>query len=139
MLNAKDYERWMRSAKHTLESARRDYEAGDYVWACFKAHQVGEKTIKALLWGLGSPRIGHSITRLLKHLEALGISVPREIIDKAMVLDKYYIPTRYPDAWSEGIPEEYFSEKEAREALMYAEEILKWVEDTWQKLSSKRG
>ncbi len=139
MINNRDYQRWIKSAKYTWESARRDYKAGDYVWACFKAHQASEKAVKALLWGIGSPKIGHTITRLLRHLEALGIEVPKDIYEKAMVLDKYYIPTRYPDVWSEGSPEEYFSEKEAEKALSYANDIIEWVEELWRKLSLRKG
>jgi len=138
MLDDKEYQRWIRSARYTLESARRDYKAGDYVWACFKSHQAAEKAVRALLWGIGSPKIGHSITRLLKHLQALGLEVPENIYEKAMVLDKYYIPTRYPDVWSEGAPEEYFSRREAEEALSYASDIVEWVEGLWRRLSSRR-
>lgn len=56
-LDDAEFERWMRSALKTLESARRDLEFGDYNWACFKAHQVVEKALKAVLWGLGNLRL----------------------------------------------------------------------------------
>ncbi len=138
MLDNREYQRWIRSARYTLESARRDYRAGDYVWACFKSHQAAEKAVKALLWGIGSPKIGHSITRLLKHLQALGLDVPENIYEEAMVLDKYYIPTRYPDVWSEGVPEEYFFRREAEKALSYANDIVEWVEGLWRRLLSRR-
>jgi len=52
-LDAQEYERWMKSAYKTLESARRDRENGFYNWACFKSHQASDKALKALLWGLG--------------------------------------------------------------------------------------
>ncbi len=138
MLNDREYQRWIKSAKHTLESAKRDYEAGDYVWACFKAHQAGEKAVKALLWSIGSPKIGHAIIRLLRYLESLGVEISEDIYEKAMVLDKYYISTRYPDVWSEGSPEEYFSKREAEKALNHANDIIEWVEELWRKLLSKR-
>jgi hypothetical protein len=41
-LDEVEFERWLRSALRTLESAKRDLEFGDYNWACFKAHQVAE-------------------------------------------------------------------------------------------------
>jgi hypothetical protein len=43
-LDKVEFERWLRSALRTLESAKRDLEFGDYNWACFKAHQVASTT-----------------------------------------------------------------------------------------------
>jgi len=51
MLDEGEYSRWIGSAHKTLESAQRDYEDGDYNWACFKAHQVAEKALKAIYGG----------------------------------------------------------------------------------------
>jgi HEPN domain-containing protein len=67
-LDEGEFERWMRSALRTLESARRDLNGGDYNWACFKSHQAAEKALKALLWGVGRPRSGHALTRLVRHV-----------------------------------------------------------------------
>jgi HEPN domain-containing protein len=48
------------------------------------------------------------LTYLLEHLEReLGIEAPINIEQACIALDKYYILTRYPDAWVEGIPEDY--------------------------------
>lgn len=54
-----------------------------------------------------------------------------------MRLNKYYVPTRYPDVWSEGIPEEQYTEKESLEAISMAENVLNWVRKVWELL--KRG
>jgi len=51
-----------------------------------------------------------------------------------MRLNKYYIPTRYPDVWSEGTPEDYYTEKEAMEAIEYTKNVINWVEEIWKKL-----
>jgi HEPN domain-containing protein len=48
------------------------------------------------------------LTYLLERLEReLGIEALINIKQACIALDKYYIPTRYPDAWVEGIPEDY--------------------------------
>lgn len=58
------------------------------------------------------------MTYLLGHLEReLGIEAPINIEQACIALDKYYIPTRYLDAWVEGIPEDYFSEQDAIDAV----------------------
>ena len=135
-LDFTEFERWFRSARLTLESAKRDALHGDFNWACFKAHQAVEKALKAL-WGVGSPRVGHALNKLLDYVKELGIEVPQEVEKACNRLNKYYIPTRYPDAWSEGIPEEHFTRDDAEEAIKLAELVLSWVEDTWRRLFRK--
>ncbi len=116
MLDVEEYERWMQAAKATLDSARGDLERGHHNWASFKAQQVAGLAVKGLLYGIGSPRHGHSITLLLKHLDTLGIQPPARVRECASRLDKHYIPTRYPDAWSEGPPHIYYTHSDAMEA-----------------------
>jgi HEPN domain-containing protein len=41
---------------------------------------------------------------------------------------------RYSDAWSEGIPEDYYSKKESEEAIKLATQVIEWVKELWQKL-----
>lgn len=133
MLDSSEYERWMETARRTLSSARGDLERGDYNWACFKAQQAAEFAVKALLYGLGLPHHGHSVSRLLRVMPG-GISVPQDVMQAAITLDKYYVPTRYPNAWHEGIPAEYYSRMDAEEAIRHAEEIVRWVERSWRSL-----
>lgn len=134
-LDESEYRRWMLSARRTLESARRDAEAGDYNWACFKAHQAAEKALKALLWGLGEPTIGRSLVELAERLAQLGLSVSGRVRELAARLSKFYTPTRYPDVWESGTPEDYYTESEAEEAIRWAEEVVDWVEGVWRSLS----
>jgi len=134
-LDEGEFSRWMRSSLRTLESARRDLEAGDFSWACFKAHQTAEKALKALLWGIGRPRVGRSLVHLLSYLaESTGVEPPEATTYACAVLSKYYTTTRYPDVWSEGIPEDYYSRREAEEAIGLAEEVIRWVEGLWRGL-----
>jgi HEPN domain-containing protein len=125
----------MRSARLTVESAKHDISVGDHVWACFKSQQAAEKALKAFLWGVGEPATGHSLVKLLNVLkQKLGHEAPSQIKMAVSRLSKYYIPTRYPNAWSEGIPEEHYTKEESEEAVELAETILRWVEELWKKL-----
>lgn len=140
MLDHSEYRRWMASAQRTLDSARRDIVHGDYNWACFKAHQAAEKALKALLWGIGRPTPGHSLVHLLQAImRETGASVPEEVVEAASRLSKHYVPTRYPDAWSEGIPEDYYTRREAEEAVQAASLIIDWVAGAWKRLSRSVG
>lgn len=51
-------------------------------------------------------------------------SISEDLLDYAEILDQYYIPPRYPNAFSEGTPSEYYTRRQAEEALRYAEELV---------------
>ena len=120
-----EYERWMKQAKNTLLSSKRDKEAGDYNWSCFKAQQAAEFAVKALLYGIGLSAIGHSLLKFLGDLEKKGIKID-EIKRCARTLDRHYIPTRYPNFHPEGAPLDYYTEEDARRAIEYAEEVIEF-------------
>jgi len=89
---------------------------------------------------VGVPAPEYSLPKLLdKVREALAIELPGDVYEACIRLNKFYIATRYPSAWSEGIPEEYYSRSEAEEAVHYAELVLKWVEGVWRELSRLGG
>ncbi len=128
LLDLEEYTRWLGQARHTLASARRDLEAGDYDWAAFKAHQAGEYALKGLLRGLGQPAYGHALKRLLEALAQAGVEVPPHLLEAAQELDVHSIPARYPDAYPAGSPYEYYTLRRAQGALEAAERVLDWVE-----------
>lgn len=119
--------RWLSQADHTRGSAQRDAEAGDFAWSCFKAQQAGEYALKALLRGLGRPAHGHALRRLLIDLRELALEIPAEVHQAAQALDRHYVPTRYPDAFPEGSPHEYYNLSAAEEAIDAANKIIGWV------------
>ena len=49
----------------------------------------------------------------------------------AKSLDKHYLLTRYTSAWIEGVPANYYTRQDAREAISYASLVIKWVEEQW--------
>ncbi|MFA4646749.1 HEPN domain-containing protein [Pyrococcus kukulkanii] len=126
MFEGSEYDRWIRQAERTLKSAERDLEHKDYEWASFKAQQAAELAMKAITRALGIMLPGHSITKLLKALEEHGIKVPEELYNMAMELDRNYITSRYPLAYSEGSPYEYYSEEIARKLINYAKELVEF-------------
>lgn len=127
-LDTDEYTRWLGQASHTLASAQRDTAEGDFDWACFKAQQAGEYALKALLRGLGKPAYGHSLTRLLTQLSETGLAPNAEITRSGQLLDRHYIPTRYPDAYAEGSPHEFYDHHTAKEAQGAAARIVSWVQ-----------
>jgi len=67
--------------------------------------------------------IGHSIFFLLSKIK----HIPKELLDKAKVLDLYYIPTRYPNGFDRVAPMDYFEEKTAKEAIKFAQNIIEFI------------
>jgi len=135
VLDVEEYSRWLRAAEKTLESARADMERGDHNWACFKAQQAGELAIKALLYGIGEPAYGHSVARLVERASRiLSMEAPPGVLECGKLLDKLYIPTRYPDAWSEGEPHYYYTRRDSENAIRCAREVIEWVKQVWGTL-----
>ncbi|MFN3369447.1 MAG: HEPN domain-containing protein, partial [Thermus sp.] len=101
---------------------------GDYAWACFASQQAAEAALKGLHLSRGQVAWGHSIQDLLAGLPGV-MEVPEELLEAARVLDKYYIPTRYPDAHPSGPAARAYTRREAEEAIRLAERILRFVEE----------
>ncbi len=123
-----EWQRYQKQARHTLASAQRDYEAEDFDWACFKAHQAAELFLKGWLRSSDCFATGHSIQRLLTQIQA-SVTVPEELQKCARELDKVYIPSRYPDAYSEGAPMDFYDAENARTSINCARVVATFVEE----------
>lgn len=117
---------WLLQAERDFEQAEDSRLAKRHEWACFAAHQSAEKAIKALHLSLGQEAWGHVAARLLMELPE-DIDVSEELVEKAKVLDNFYIPTRYPNGHSQGAPFEHYGRLQSEEAIRYARSILEFV------------
>jgi len=122
-----EFGRWYDQARYTLESARRDLEAGDYAWSCFKSQQAAEYATKALLGGLGKLAVSNSITRLLQQINTDVCEVNDTVFAAARNLDRHYMQARYPDAHPSGSPFEFYGLETAREALEDAHRVIDFI------------
>lgn len=119
------YADWFRQAEADLRHARNALDDGDYEWSCFAAQQAAEKALKSLFQRLGMEAWGHTLTALIGNLPP-DIQTPPELVDHCRVLDKHYIPTRYPNGFASGAPTDFYTKGEAEEAIRYAETILEF-------------
>jgi len=110
---------WIKQAERDIEKAKLDAQWGYYEWACFTSQQAAEKAVKAVFQKLNAETWGHGIKPLLENLPS---EVQGDLIDAARRLDKFYIPTRYPNGLPSGIPHE----EEAEQAIKDAEAIYEW-------------
>ena len=116
---------WLDQARGDLEHARHDLKAGFHDWACFSAQQAAEKAAQAALQKLAVEAWGHSVADLLAELGP-DRGVSEELSDRALELDKVYIPARYPNAHPAGSPRTRYTRAEAERLIPYAERIVQF-------------
>jgi len=119
---------WWTQAQADLRHAQHALDDGDYDWACFAARQAAEKALKAVFEHRRQKVWGHSVTRMLQALQEAGLTVTDDLLDAAKTLDKHYIPTRYPNGLEQGAPTEFYTRREAEDAICYSEEILRFCD-----------
>ena len=119
---------WWVQAQADLQHARSARKEGAYEWACFASQQAAEKALKAVFEARGQKAWGHSATYLLQALADSGESIPDDLLDAARILDKHYIPTRYPNGLEQGAPTEFYTRKEADDAIRYTTAILQFCD-----------
>jgi HEPN domain-containing protein len=117
---------WMRQAERDLESAKALEREGFFEWTCFISQQAAEKAVKAVFQKKGAEAWGHSLAELLK---ALPESIPDTIRAAALSLDRFYIPSRYPNGWAAGTPGEYITKDDARNAVSNSKAIIRFCHD----------
>jgi HEPN domain-containing protein len=114
---------WLRQSEADLLHADTSLRGSHFEWACFAAQQAAEKAVKALYLKRGADAWGHTITPLLGGLT--GPDAPGEdLITCAKILDKHYIPTRYPNGLDSGAPADFYTRQEAVTACECARRIL---------------
>lgn len=117
----REAERWLRQAEVDLGAARRLAD-GFSALACFHAQQAAEKALKAILYAAGERVVlGHALAELGERVERVSPEYGRLRSDVAK-LDRYYVPTRYPNGLpAGGDPSLAFDEDDAWAAIAEAE------------------
>ena len=116
---------WLEQARANLAHAEHSRDAGDYAWACFAAHQAAEAAVKALHLHRGQIVWGHSVGSLLESLPEAARPDP-PFIQRVAVLDRFYIPTRYPDAHPAGPAAKHYTLTDAEQAIALAREVVNY-------------
>lgn len=117
---------WFRQAERDLEQARESRAADRHEWACFASHQAAEKAVKALHLRLGQEAWGHVVARLLVELPP-STAPDDELVERARVLDNFYVPARYPNGHPEGAPFEHYGPIQSEQAIDHAGQIIEFV------------
>jgi len=129
--NLEEAKRWFIHALDEFSDACELKNRGRFYLALFHFQQSAEKALKAYLYHITSSEesfFTHSIYELIEMLSAQDIDFKK--IENASKLDKYYIPTRYPNGLPGGVPSRFFKDpKEAEEAMGLAKMVVELVKE----------
>jgi HEPN domain-containing protein len=123
---------WFAQAERDLELGRVAKREGMHDWACFAAQQSAEKAVKAIHLASGQDVWGHVVRELLEELHD---DQAVAFLDRARVLDGYYIPARYPNGHPSGASFEHYGKLQSEQAIAYAQEIIEFARS---RLAEKR-
>jgi len=119
--------RWLSQGLQDIDDAKFNLSGKRCNVACFLAQQSAEKVLKAFLISQEADHVwGHSTTELCRDAKSFDQEFDT-IEHDAKLLDKYYIPTRYPDALPGAIPSEAYDESDANKAISLAEKLICFV------------
>ncbi len=118
----------MQEAEAELNAAGDLFAHGHWSWCCFTSQQAAEKALKALSEHFRSPQAGLNLYLLVRALEP-HVSISERVRQSCAHLNRYYIPTRYPNAYDRGVPAEQFFEADARQALDHAKEVAEFARE----------
>lgn len=131
--NLHEAERWLHTAEEDLQAARVLSDAGMHAQACFYAQQSGEKALKALWHLVDADPWGHSVQRLVAEFPRCAEIPDLQVwLEHAATLDKFYIPTRYPNGLPDLTPGQVYRSSDASRAIEAATALVsaaqKWFE-----------
>jgi HEPN domain-containing protein len=116
--------RWLAEADEDLEVARVLSDTGHFSRACFHAQQGGEKALKAFLYSRGADEPwGHSVAKLIEDSASFDPALG-DLRRLGNVLDRFYIPTRYPNGLPGGLPSKAYCKEDASEAIARGRELV---------------
>ncbi len=119
---------WLAQAERDLESAAYLRQGEFHEWAAFAAQQAAEKAMKAVYQRFGGDAWGHSCYQLLAGLREEREFDRPDLLDAARLLDRFYIPARYPNGWDAGAPKDLIGERDAGDAITCAGEIIRFCQ-----------
>jgi HEPN domain-containing protein len=125
--------RWLLTAEEDLAAARTLYDHEMFAASCFHAQQAAEKSIKAIWFFEDEDPWGHSVKKLIDDFPRKN-DIPNftEYNDIGALLDKYYIPTRYPNGLPDLTPGLVYTRSDAAAGLDAASRFIglckRWME-----------
>lgn len=125
--NIREALRWFTTAEDDNDSAVILKENGKFAHSCFHAQQAGEKALKAVWYFADADPWGHSIKKLIEDLNSVDLKLYQRLESYTrigMLLDRFYIPTRYPNGLPDITPDVAFTDEDADTCITYSKKII---------------
>ncbi|MBN1841112.1 MAG: HEPN domain-containing protein [Deltaproteobacteria bacterium] len=125
--NVQEALRWLRTAEDDLDSATILRRNEKFPHACFHAQQAGEKALKAVWYFADADPWGHSIKKLIEDLRYVDLMLYEHVeslLRSGMLLDRFYIPTRYPNGLPDLTPDAAYIDEDAETCIEHATRIV---------------
>ena len=125
--NIREAIRWFTTAEDDNDSAVILKENGKFAHSCFHAQQAGEKALKAVWYFADADPWGHSIKKLIEDLNSVDLKLYQRLESYTrigMLLDRFYIPTRYPNGLPDITPDVAFTNEDADSCITYSKKII---------------
>jgi HEPN domain-containing protein len=125
---SREADRWLRQAEYDLKVAEWNQQGGFFAPACFWAQQSAAKSLRGFLYmnreeTHETRSVVDLLDRAITYEEAF-----KDFVGLSTSLDLYYKTSRFPDAIPGGIPAEVITEKDSRDAIRQAADIVALVE-----------
>ena len=125
--NRQEADRWLRTAEDDLDTSIVLKNNGKFAHSCFHAQQAAEKAVKAIWYFVDADPWGHSVKKLIDDLEGVNVSaynILSKVSRLATILDRFYIPTRYPNGLPDITPDTAFMEEDSTACIEAARNIV---------------
>ena len=120
-----DAKNWLAFACEDIKMAELALKEKIYNQVCFHSEQCVEKIIKSIILNKG--KIYPKSHKLADLLAFLGKSILDDLKNDIISLDRFYIPTRYPDALPGILPKGMPTKNDAKESFKTANLVFKKV------------
>ena len=118
-------ERWWLTAQEDLDVAKALHKSGKHSHACFMSQQSAEKAVKALWLSIDGDSWGYSIQKLvIQFPQQDRLQNVQAWLEHAAHLDKFYIPTRYPNGLPDLTPGQVYHSQDSLQAIEKANFFL---------------
>lgn len=142
MLDHSEFARWLESSDDEMRVAHELTRLEAFNAAVLHCEQATQMALKGLLRGVGrgDHAWGHSLSELASRTsEHASLPLSEDLAQDLAVLERDYMPTRYPDALIAGTPLGNYGRADAERATTTSERIRGLVVETWERLRAEEA